>query len=68
MPALQAYLNRFQLRLNAEQAADMAAEAEASDRWFLEQVDHSLDDPGEGLPDDEVKAIFAARKAALRTR
>ena len=68
MTALQAYLDRFQLRLNADQAARISAEATAFDQWFLEQVDLGLDDSGEGVPDEEVKAIFAARKAAKRTR
>ncbi len=65
MPALQAYLDRFQLRLNVEQAAGMSAEATAVDQCFLDQLDLGLDDSSEGVPDEEVKAIFAARKTAL---
>lgn len=36
------------------------------DTWFQEQVQASIADPGPSVPDEEARAFFAARKAALR--
>ncbi len=45
-----------------------AHEAAAYDTWFREQVQSALDDPRPGIPNEEVKAHFASRRAALRKR
>ena len=45
-----------------------AHEAAAHDRWFREQVQQALDDPRAPIPDAEVSADFASRRAALRER
>lgn len=52
-------------RADALRAAHAAA---AHDRWFREQVQASIDDPRPSVPEEEVRATFAARKAALRQR
>ena len=36
------------------------------DKWFREQVQRGLDDPHPALPNEEVGADFAERRAALR--
>lgn len=43
-----------------------AHEAAAYDAWFRSQVQDALDEPGPGIPHEEVKARFAAKRAALR--
>ncbi|MGS0892771.1 antitoxin PaaA2 family protein [Burkholderia stagnalis] len=49
-------------------ALKAAHEAAAHDRWFREQVQQALDDPRPSIPDAEVRAGFALRRAALRQR
>ena len=55
-------------RPDRAEALTRAHEALAYDAWFREQVQASIDDPLPGVPDDEARAMFAARKAALRQR
>ncbi|WP_407830643.1 antitoxin PaaA2 family protein [Verminephrobacter eiseniae] len=43
-----------------------AHEAAVYDAWFREQVQASIDDPRQSMSDEEVRAMFAKRKAALR--
>jgi hypothetical protein len=43
-----------------------AHEAAEYDKWFREQVQAALDDPHPGIPNEEVSADFAKRRAALR--
>ncbi|WP_407830903.1 antitoxin PaaA2 family protein [Verminephrobacter eiseniae] len=43
-----------------------AHEAAAYDAWFREQVQASIDDPRPSMSDEEVRAMSAKRKAALR--
>lgn len=52
----------------ADVSAKMRAthEAAAYDQWFRAKVQASLDDPRPAIPDSEVKAHFAAKRAALR--
>lgn len=45
-----------------------AHEAVAYDAWFREQVRASIDDQRPSLSDEDVRARFAARKAALLQR
>jgi hypothetical protein len=47
---------------NARRAHEAAAHA----AWLQEQVQASIDDPRPSLPDDQVRARFADRKAALK--
>ena len=49
-------------------ALKAAHQAVAHDRWFREQVQQALDDPRASIPDAEVSADFASRRAALRDR
>lgn len=49
-------------------ALKRAHEAAAHDTWFREQVQASIDDPRPNVSDDEARAMFAKRKAALRQR
>jgi hypothetical protein len=49
-------------------ALKAAHEAVARDRWFREYVQQALDDPRASIPDAEVSAGFASRRAALRDR
>jgi hypothetical protein len=53
-------------RPDRTEALKRAHEALAYDAWFREQVQASIDDPRPSVPDDEARARFAARKAALR--
>jgi hypothetical protein len=55
-------------RKRPDRAAAMrsAHEAAAYDAWFREQVQASIDDPRPSVSDDDARAQFAARKAALR--
>ncbi|WP_244130564.1 hypothetical protein [Burkholderia latens] len=46
-------------------ALKAAHEAAAHDRWFREQVKQALDDPRTSIPDAEVSADFASRRAAI---
>lgn len=55
-------------RTDAAERMKRAHEAAAYDAWFREQVQASIDDPRPSVPDAEVRAHFAARKAALRQR
>lgn len=41
------------------------AEGSAYDAWFRAQVQEALDDPRPGIADEEVRAEFAARRAAI---
>ncbi len=47
---------------------ELLATDEAYDAWFRAKVQEALDDPRPGIPDEEVRAEFAARRAALRAR
>ncbi|AXF19197.1 hypothetical protein CUJ89_00775 [Burkholderia pyrrocinia] len=49
-------------------ALKAAHEAAAHDRWFRDQVQQALDDPRPSVPDAEVRAGLASRRAALRQR
>jgi hypothetical protein len=42
--------------------------ARAYDRWFREQVQESLDDPGPNVPHPQVQQEMAEKKAALRRK
>lgn len=53
-------------RPDRAEALKRAHEAAAYDTWFREQVQASIDDPRPSVPDDEARAKFSARKAALR--
>ena len=53
-------------RPDRAEALKRAHEAAAYDVWFREQVQASIDDPRPSVPDDEARARFANRKAALR--
>lgn len=53
-------------RPDRAEALKRAHEAAAYDTWFREQVQASIDDPRQSVPDDEARAQFAARKAVLR--
>ncbi|MCL2656477.1 MAG: hypothetical protein FWD62_03470 [Betaproteobacteria bacterium] len=55
-------------RPDRSEALKRAHEAAAYDAWFREQVQASIDDPRPSVPDDEVRAHFAAKRAALRQR
>jgi len=43
-----------------------AEEAESYDRWFRAKVQEALDDPGPGIPHDEVMAQIEAMLEAKR--
>ena len=43
----------------------LTSDAEAHDRWFRAQVQEALDDPRPAIPNEEVKQIFARRRALL---
>ena len=49
-------------------ALKRAHEAAAYDTWFREQVRASMNDPRPSVPDEEARATFAKRRAALRQR
>ena len=49
-------------------ALKRAQEAAAYDSWFRAQVQASIDDPRPSVSDDEARAHFVARRAALRQR
>jgi hypothetical protein len=53
-------------RPDRAEALKRAHEAAAYDTWFREQVQASIDDPRPSVTDDEARARFSARKAALR--
>ncbi len=53
-------------RPDRAEALKRAHEAAAYDAWFREQVQASIDDPRPSVPDNEARARFATRKAALR--
>ena len=55
-------------RQDAAERMKRAHEAAAYDAWFRAQVQASIDDPRANVSDDEARAHFAARKAALRQR
>ncbi|MEO8410608.1 MAG: hypothetical protein ABI478_08550 [Propionivibrio sp.] len=55
-------------RPDRAEALKRAHEAAAYDAWFREQVQASIDDPRPSVPDEEARAMFAKRKAALRQR
>lgn len=42
----------------------LAADPAAHDAWFRAKVREALDDPRPAIPDEEVEAHFAARRAA----
>lgn len=45
-----------------------AVDPEAHDAWFRRKVHEALEDTRPAIPDDEVEAHFAARRAAARKR
>ncbi|MBS9435035.1 hypothetical protein [Photorhabdus hainanensis] len=47
------------------EALKRAHEAALYDAWFRKQVQAAIDDPHPCVPHEEVKARFAAKKAAL---
>ena len=53
-------------RPDRSEALKQAHEAAAYDKWFRGQVQASIDDPAPSIADAEVKALFAAKRAALR--
>lgn len=53
-------------RPDRAEALQRAHQAAAYDAWFRAQVQASIDDPRQNVPDDEARARFAADKAALR--
>ena len=55
-------------RPDRSEALKRAHEAAAYDRWFRGQIQASIDDPAPSIADAEVKARFAAKRAALRDR
>lgn len=57
---------RMARRPDRAEALRRTHEAAAYDAWFREQVQASIDDPRPSVPDDEARAQFADRKAALR--
>lgn len=44
------------------------AQSDQYDRWFRAKVQHSLDNPGQGLPHDQVMTKVDAIIAAVRKR
>lgn len=54
-------------RPDRAEALKRAHEAAAYDTWFREQVQASVGDPRASVSDEEARAQFAARKAALRS-
>ncbi len=55
-------------RPDRAEALKRAHEAAAYDTWFREQVQASIDDPRPSFSDEEARAMFAKRRAALRQR
>ncbi len=55
-------------RPDRAEALKRAHEAAAYDAWFRAQVQASIDDPRPSVLDDEARAHFAAKRAALRQR
>ena len=53
-------------RPDRSEALKHAHEAAAYDKWFRGQIQASIDDPAPSIADAEVKARFAAKRAALR--
>lgn len=53
-------------RPDRAEALKRAHEAAAYDRWLREQVQASLDDPRPSVADETARALFSARKEALR--
>ena len=49
-------------------ALKRAHEAAAYDQWFRDQVQASIDDPRPSVPDEDVRRVFADKKAILRAR
>jgi len=48
--------------------AGLTVDQEAYDAWFKAKVQEALDDPRPGIPNDEVKAHFARRRAAALSK
>jgi DNA-damage-inducible protein J len=46
----------------------LARNAAEHDAWFRAKVQEALDDPRPAIPDDEVNAHFAKRRAAARSK
>lgn len=55
-------------RPDRAEALKRTHKAAAYDTWFREQVQASIDDPRPSVPDEEARAVFAKRRAALRPR
>lgn len=55
-------------RPDRAEALKRAHEAAAYDAWFREQVQASIDDPRSSVSDEDARAMFAKRRAALRQR
>lgn len=47
---------------------ELTVDEAAYDAWFRKKVQEALDDPRPGIPHEEVKAHFAARRAAARAK
>ena len=52
----------------ASQRMQHAHEAAAYDKWFRDSVQASIDDPRPSVSDEDARAQFEARRAALRRR
>ncbi len=53
-------------RPDRAQALKRTHEAAAYDTWFREQVQASINDPRASVPNEEARALFAAKRAALQ--
>ncbi|MBS9422717.1 hypothetical protein [Photorhabdus caribbeanensis] len=53
-------------RPDCAEAQKRVHKAATYDAWFRKQVQAALDDPYPNVPYGEAKALFAAKKAALR--
>jgi DNA-damage-inducible protein J len=47
---------------------ELTVDEAAYDAWFRKKVQEALDDPRPGIPNAEVKAHFAQRRAAARAK
>ena len=44
---------------------ELTVDSDAYDAWFRAKVQEALDDPSDPIPDEEVRAHFARRRAEL---
>lgn len=54
--------------INPAVVKELVAAIAAHDKWFRARVQEALDDTAPTIPDGEVKAHFAAKRAALQAR